>query len=193
MALQSGQWRGLVKAAISEPDAAFSYIHRSLHQQMGGVLGALSGLIGVATYSSDVLFSGAMRLLAESFEPRELNEVRAPPCFHPIRHCVANLSGLCAQKGYGLYISFRPPGTGWGEKSEMALCNILSLRRFLTHKDPKDEVASSTNGTMATVKEADDEAPAAKKLQMDPDADPYDDLLNDDFDFGVAAEVIQAS
>ena len=41
MSLQSGEWRGIAKGAISEPDAAFNYIQKSLRQQMGAVIGTL--------------------------------------------------------------------------------------------------------------------------------------------------------
>jgi hypothetical protein len=54
---------------------------------------------------------GALRLLADSFEPQELS-----------------------RKGVGLYYEFRPQAMGWGEKSEVKLAHVLSLRRFLTHK-----------------------------------------------------------
>ena len=55
-----------------------------------------------------------MRLLAESFPVNELNE-----------------------KGYGLYLEFRPDSEGWGKKAEVKLTTILDLRRYLTHKDDK--------------------------------------------------------
>jgi len=52
---QDEQWRGVVKGEIVEPAKAFGYLQRSFRQQMGSVM-------------------GAMRLLAESFPPKELND-----------------------------------------------------------------------------------------------------------------------
>ncbi|BGP13238.1 hypothetical protein JCM10213_004991 [Rhodosporidiobolus nylandii] len=56
---------------------------------------------------------GSMRLLANSFSPTELNN-----------------------KGYGLYLDFRPTVEGWGKKGDLKMSTILALRRFLTHPEP---------------------------------------------------------
>ncbi|TRM67729.1 hypothetical protein BD626DRAFT_395140 [Schizophyllum amplum] len=92
---QSGQWRALSRsgptasdAAVAyEPSAAFAYISRAFRHTAPFVVGAL-------------------RLLAASFPPAELNT-----------------------KGYTLYADFRPAVTGWGERSEVSCDRILALRK----------------------------------------------------------------
>ncbi len=99
----SGEWRALDphkysdKASdsdelVSDPHTAFAYVRKNLAQQLGATI-------------------GAMRLLAESFAPQELN-----------------------RKAFGLYYDFRPEVDGWGAKGEMKLEAILDLRRHLTHQ-----------------------------------------------------------
>ncbi|KAG8895585.1 hypothetical protein FRB99_000452 [Tulasnella sp. 403] len=84
---EDGQWRGIVKGAPVDPAEAFGYIQRSFRQTVGAVI-------------------GAMRLLAQTFGPGDLNT-----------------------QGYGLYCDFRPSVEGWGKKSEMRMQTILGLRR----------------------------------------------------------------
>ncbi|GAA6062582.1 hypothetical protein JCM10212_004177 [Sporobolomyces blumeae] len=91
LSTQSSGWRALSNGAVAEPSKAFAYVQSAFRQQMGAVI-------------------GAMRLLANSFEPNELN-----------------------RKGYGLYLDFRPDSDGWGKKAELKMSTILDLRRFLTH------------------------------------------------------------
>ncbi|ORY53987.1 hypothetical protein BCR35DRAFT_335887 [Leucosporidium creatinivorum] len=91
LSTQTGEWRAITKGSVADPATAFSYIQRNFRQQMGAIVGGL-------------------RVLADSFEPQELNE-----------------------KGYGLYLSFRPEVDGWGKKAELRVSSILELRRFLTH------------------------------------------------------------
>lgn len=50
-----------------------------------------------------------MRLLAETFAPKELNRV-----------------------GFSLYADFRPHVGGWGKKGELTCSDILALRRATT-------------------------------------------------------------
>jgi hypothetical protein len=112
-----------------KPTAAFSYMKRSLKQQLGSVIGKRPDFVVQPTENPADLFfcvppfllQGALRLLADSFEPSELS-----------------------RKGLGLYYEFRPQSTGWGEKSEVKLAHILSLRRFLTHTaGPSDSIPPS--------------------------------------------------
>ncbi|GAA6000798.1 hypothetical protein JCM10207_004665 [Rhodosporidiobolus poonsookiae] len=93
LSTQHGEWRAISKGLVAEPAKAFAYIRGAFRQQLGAVI-------------------GAMRLLANSFSPAELN-----------------------QKGYGLYLEFRPDVEGWGKKGEVKMSSILNLRRFLTHAD----------------------------------------------------------
>jgi len=79
-------YRALVKGEPVDPVAAHGYIKRAFRQTTPHVL-------------------GAMRLLAHSFSPKELND-----------------------KGYGLYAEFRPAAGQWGSRSEMKLADILDLQ-----------------------------------------------------------------
>jgi len=80
------------------PGAAYSYITRALRQTAPAVL-------------------GAMLLLAESYDPVELNRV-----------------------GFGLYADFRPDVTGWGKRGELKCETLLRLRK----KGPKNEPGESS-------------------------------------------------
>lgn len=37
--MQDGEWRAISKGAVAEPSAAFGYLRRSFHQQLGAVIG----------------------------------------------------------------------------------------------------------------------------------------------------------
>ncbi|GAA5870934.1 hypothetical protein JCM16303_001634 [Sporobolomyces ruberrimus] len=144
MSTQSSGWRAVSQGAVAEPSKAFAYIKSAFRQQMGAVI-------------------GAMRLLANSFEPNELN-----------------------QKGYGLYLDFRPESDGWGKKAEMRMSTILDLRRFLTHSDPspapaikQDEEDSKVkvedaegNVQDVTAEDREESEPEAKKLKLEEDVKP---------------------
>ncbi|GAA5918233.1 hypothetical protein JCM1841_005320 [Sporobolomyces salmonicolor] len=173
LATQSGEWRAISKGVVADPSTGFSYMQRAFRQQLGAVV-------------------GAMRLLANSFDPNELNE-----------------------KGYGLYLSFRPDVDGWGKKAELRLSTILNLRRFLTHPEPVVQPEPEINvdegkggrpvnaedgwRRVVKVETAEDSEPAAKKVKvddgedvkpslsdMDDEKDEFDALLDDDdgIDFG---------
>ncbi|KAH7887672.1 hypothetical protein F5I97DRAFT_1935756 [Phlebopus sp. FC_14] len=95
---QSSKWRALIGATPALPSAAFSYISRSFRQTTPHVMGAL-------------------RLLAASFTPQELND-----------------------KGFSLYADFRPSVDGWGRRGEVRCERILSLRKMderLEHVDAR--------------------------------------------------------
>ncbi|GAA5919426.1 hypothetical protein JCM5296_004991 [Sporobolomyces johnsonii] len=173
LSTQSGEWRAISKGVVADPSKGFSYMQSAFRQQLGAVV-------------------GAMRLLANSFDPNELNE-----------------------KGYGLYLSFRPDVDGWGKKAELKMSTILDLRRFLTHPEPAvkpepvikvDEgkgvrtvKAEEEWGRVVKVEEGEDSEPAAKKAKADDgedvkpslppgddEKDEFDALLDDDdgIDFG---------
>ncbi|KZT20375.1 hypothetical protein NEOLEDRAFT_1075772 [Neolentinus lepideus HHB14362 ss-1] len=83
----SNNWLGMAANKPISPSSAYSYITRALRQTAPYVL-------------------GAMRLLAESYEPIELN-----------------------RKGFGLYCEFRPEVGKWGERGEVKCETILKLRK----------------------------------------------------------------
>ncbi|KAL1747731.1 hypothetical protein HDZ31DRAFT_31287 [Schizophyllum fasciatum] len=85
---EDAQWRALAprEGKPVAPSAAFAYISRALRHTAPYVVGAL-------------------RLLAASYAPDELNT-----------------------KGYALYAEFRPVVEGWGQRSEVSCDTILALR-----------------------------------------------------------------
>ena len=84
---QLSKWRALVNGSPAIPSTAFSYISRAFRQTTPYIVGAL-------------------RLLAESYPPQELNKV-----------------------GFSLYADFRPTVDGWGKRGEVRCERILSLRK----------------------------------------------------------------
>ncbi|KAM0792783.1 hypothetical protein ACM66B_002552 [Microbotryomycetes sp. NB124-2] len=102
MSTRTGEWRAMAHGQTADPQQAFSYIQRNFRQQMGAVMGAL-------------------RILATSFSPNELNEV-----------------------GYSLYCDFRPTVQQWGEKGEMKLVDVLGLQKTTTFE--QDEFDQGTLG-----------------------------------------------
>ncbi|SJL01897.1 uncharacterized protein ARMOST_05221 [Armillaria ostoyae] len=103
---RSNQWRALLNSKPAQPSSPFSYISRSFRQTTPHIIGAL-------------------RLLAESFTPKELNN-----------------------KGWALYTEFRPSVNGWGERSEVKCETILNLR------NPAVKAAEAT-GTSKEVSSSD--------------------------------------
>ncbi|KAH7914198.1 hypothetical protein BJ138DRAFT_1057479 [Hygrophoropsis aurantiaca] len=83
---QTSQWRALANNSPALPSTSFSYISRAFRQTTAYILGAL-------------------RLLAQSYTPQELNA-----------------------KGFGLYAEFRPVVDGWGQRGDVRCDRILSLR-----------------------------------------------------------------
>ncbi|GAA5850904.1 hypothetical protein JCM8547_009127 [Rhodosporidiobolus lusitaniae] len=101
LSTQNGEWRAISKGVVADPGKAFAYVKGAFRQQMGAVV-------------------GAMRLLAESFTPADLNK-----------------------KGYGLYLSFRPEVEGWGKKGELRMSTILDLRPL---EPPADVLKEEEDG-----------------------------------------------
>ena len=92
-----------------------------------------------------------MQLLANSFQPAELNE-----------------------RGYSLYCDFRPGNDGWGKKAEMRMRTILELRKApgiveISTADDEQGPAPEQRGTEADMYSSD--LPPAKKVKTD-DAEP---------------------
>jgi hypothetical protein len=95
-------WRGLdAEAQPASPAAAFSYISRALKQTAPAIVGAL-------------------RLLAESFPPDELNRA-----------------------GWSLYADFRPEVDGWGKRGKVRCDKILRLRRAVKHEQADRQAPAS--------------------------------------------------
>ncbi|KZP32973.1 hypothetical protein FIBSPDRAFT_722131 [Athelia psychrophila] len=95
---QSGSWRALANNTPAQPSAAFSYISRAFRQNTGFMIGAL-------------------RALASTYSPQELND----------------------QKGFGLYAQFRPDVEGWGGRGEVRCDKILALRKHPNPTSIKEE------------------------------------------------------
>jgi hypothetical protein len=84
---QGGQWRALSNGHPVPPTTAFSYICRAFRQTTRYVIGAL-------------------KLLADSYTPQELNS-----------------------KAWDLYAEFRPEVNEWGKRSQLSCKTILDLRK----------------------------------------------------------------
>ncbi|KAK4056241.1 hypothetical protein OIO90_002684 [Microbotryomycetes sp. JL221] len=110
LSTQNGQWRAIAQGQVVEPSQAYNYIQRNFRQQTGAVMGAL-------------------RILATSYSPQELNEA-----------------------GYVLYCDFRPTVEQWGEKAEMKLIDVLSLQKWKTKgwDRPVDSDSNEANGQHAS-------------------------------------------
>lgn len=91
---QAGQWRALSSGNPVEPHTAFSYISRALRQTLPYV-------------------TGALRLLADTFNAQDLNH-----------------------HAWTLYAEFRPRVNEWGKRSEMKCSDILRLRQKSSIKIP---------------------------------------------------------
>ncbi|KAG1907108.1 uncharacterized protein F5891DRAFT_940717 [Suillus fuscotomentosus] len=111
---QNETWRALDNTSPALPSTAFSYISRAFRQTTPYVIGAL-------------------RLLAESFPPPELNN-----------------------KGFGLYAEFRPDVDGWGKRGEVRCEQILSLRK----KDRSTVAETAVKGDVVKLEANHDSRPA---------------------------------
>lgn len=167
----TAQWRALSAGTPVAPAAAFSYVAQALRQTAPHVVGAL-------------------RLLAASYAPAELNA-----------------------KGFALYAAFRPAVDGWGKHGELRCATILGLRKPASSASPEGEqvhaseseetpsgslegivkvdpdpdecgtVTAETgkqDGGERTAKKAKLEAPEPERDEFDAALD--DDALFDDFD-----------
>ena len=88
------------------PSEAFSYITRALRQTAPHILGAL-------------------RLLAASYSPNELNAV-----------------------GYSLYADFRPNAEGWGQRSEVRCTTILGLRKKAAKAEEEEPIPATPSAVV---------------------------------------------
>ncbi|KAG6829608.1 hypothetical protein H0H92_004077 [Tricholoma furcatifolium] len=137
---QTQQWRALSSAAPVKPSVAFSYISRAFRQ-------------------TTPYISGALKLLANSFDSEELNRM-----------------------GWGLYAEFRPTVDRWGARSEVKCSTILELRK----KDAgSTQHAANMNNTIP-IKHEDVEGigePQRKKAKT-LSLEEYESALDANFDYG---------
>ncbi|OSX60264.1 hypothetical protein POSPLADRAFT_1147841 [Postia placenta MAD-698-R-SB12] len=122
----SGSWRALSSGTPIVPTSAFSYITRALRQTAPAVLGAL-------------------RLLAASYTPAELNRT-----------------------GFALYQDFRPDVDGWGGRGEVRCATILALRRTgVKEERPEERGGAEAGSAKPLVKieqlEGDSAGPSSKR------------------------------
>ncbi|KAF8591593.1 hypothetical protein K439DRAFT_1380652, partial [Ramaria rubella] len=138
---QSSQWRALLKGEPVSPSSAFKYITSSLRQTTGHIM-------------------GAMRLLAETYTPKELNNV-----------------------AFGLYAEFRPQVEGWGKKGEVRCETILAARRSEPQSERADTAVVVTSNLNETIQEPDMKRSKVETSVEDYeaalDAEGYDDLLTE--------------
>ncbi|KIJ70041.1 hypothetical protein HYDPIDRAFT_171956 [Hydnomerulius pinastri MD-312] len=136
---QSSKWRALVGGSPALPSTAFSYISRAFRQTTPHVMGAL-------------------RLLAASYIPQELNT-----------------------QGFALYADFRPAVDGWGKRGEVRFERILGLRK----KGGEDEEVEARSGSVVKVEddqntgEHTDKAPSKKLKTLT--LEEYEATLDEDF------------
>ncbi|TFK55947.1 hypothetical protein OE88DRAFT_1622012 [Heliocybe sulcata] len=155
----SNDWLGMAANKPTPPSSAYSYITRSLRQTTPHIV-------------------GAMRLLAESYDPEELN-----------------------RKGFGLYCDFRPEVGGWGERGEVKCEKILELRKRKPRGTGDDVKVEEDAGNIAPgsssvsdsvtgppVKREPEESPSTIKQEPEPTTtdlkgpNPQDDFNDPEFD-----------
>ncbi|SGY67428.1 BQ5605_C004g02774 [Microbotryum silenes-dioicae] len=158
----TGEWRAITKGVVADPQKAFAYVQRAFRQQMGAIV-------------------GAMRLLAQSYDPIELNN-----------------------KGYGLYIEFRPEVKEWGERAELFCTTLLDLRsevveqgRAVDSPTPKVEdvllrqikveAADGTTSNLHDAMEPEEEVKLDVTAAAAEEGDKYDKLLDEEDDVDYSA------
>ncbi|KAG5342547.1 hypothetical protein C0989_000675 [Termitomyces sp. Mn162] len=136
---QMQQWRALSDGAPVEPSSAFSYVSRAFRQ-------------------TTPYITGALKLLANSFDVEELN-------------------GLA----WGLYAEFRPTVNRWGARSEVKCSTILDLRK--KGSEPATmHVANTANNIHVKHDAVDDNPPDQKKTKL-LSLEEYEAALDEDFDY----------
>ena len=119
---------------------------------------------------------GAMRLLAETYSPTELNKI-----------------------GFSLYADFRPEATDWGARSEMRCEKILALQKKIVDRG-ETETEMGGGDTPGRGRESSEDAaveggavqpgppvetiPVVKRSKNESESfDDFDDAFDDDIDF----------
>ncbi|KAG6873771.1 hypothetical protein C0995_011590 [Termitomyces sp. Mi166 len=136
---QTQQWRALSDGTPVEPSSAFSYISRAFRQTIPHI-------------------SGALKLLANSFDVEELNS-----------------------SAWGLYAEFRPTVDRWGARSEVKCSTILDLRKKVS-ESATEHVANTDNIIQVKHKVANDNPPDRKKAKL-LSLEEYEAALDEDFDY----------
>ncbi|KAJ4478208.1 hypothetical protein J3R30DRAFT_3657519 [Lentinula aciculospora] len=145
--IQNNCWRALHNGTPTQPSTAYSYISRSLRQTMPFIMGAL-------------------RLLANSFTPQEIN-----------------------QEAWGLYTQFRPAGEGWGERSEVRCTTILALKKLSldgSNQNPAAELEESKAVEFMKSEAAEDVAKEdreSKRFKRGMTLEEYETMLDEDHTF----------
>ncbi|KAI0308853.1 hypothetical protein OF83DRAFT_1253700 [Amylostereum chailletii] len=141
----SESWRAFSPESSSPapPAAAFAYISRALKQTAPAIV-------------------GAMRLLASSYTPEELNKM-----------------------GWSFYADFRPDVDGWGKRGQVKCQSILALRKKGDGAERKVKSEESVQ-TVKYEETTNGDQPEAKKPRQDPpeeasldEDDLFDDLPDD--------------
>ena len=133
---KSDSWRALLKGEPIDPGSSYKYITSSFRQTLPYI-------------------AGALRLLAQSFEPSELNT-----------------------KGFGLYADFRPEVDKWGERASVRCERILGLRSkrdvvLIKEEDEDGGRGQGRGGVEIETKEEggsrvkNEELPVIKKAKME--------------------------
>ncbi|KAJ7665541.1 hypothetical protein B0H17DRAFT_1184561 [Mycena rosella] len=120
----TSQWRALSNGTAVPPSTAFSYISRALRQTTPHIIGAL-------------------RLLAESFTPQEINA-----------------------KAWSLYADFRPEVKGWGDRAEVKCETILALRKKTRSVEPAGKANVVIEQSTGAQAEEDPEPPHKKSRSL---------------------------
>lgn len=141
---QSSQWRALLKGEPVSPSSAFKYITNALRQTTGHIV-------------------GAMRLLAKTYSPQELNRV-----------------------AFSLYADFRPQVDGWGKKGEVKCEAILGVRRpnFAVNEESEARVIRPAQPD-ESAREPDMKKPKVKEMSVEEyeaalDDEGYEDIFGGD-------------
>ena len=135
---QLSKWRALVNGSPANPSTAFSYISRAFRQTTPYIVGAL-------------------RLLADSYPPQELNKV-----------------------GFSLYADFRPTVDGWGKRGDVRCERILSLRKKGGGVTSHTHASDARRDNQESIPELSGEYPSKKARIFF--LEEYEAVLDEDFE-----------
>ncbi|KAK7060563.1 hypothetical protein VNI00_001329 [Paramarasmius palmivorus] len=137
---QTKQWRALLNGVPAKPSAAFSYISRSFRQTTPHI-------------------TGALRLLANSLTPGEING-----------------------KAWSLYCEFRPAVNEWGKRSEVKCSTILGLRRSAGVQPAREDegVQNATTDIKYEETQNDIEEPETKRPKVALTLEEFEKELDED-------------
>ncbi|RDB22822.1 hypothetical protein Hypma_010099 [Hypsizygus marmoreus] len=142
---QTQQWRALSEGSPVKPSTAFSYISRAFRQTTPHIIGAL-------------------KLLADSFSPQEINSM-----------------------AWSLYAEFRPTVDQWGGRSEVKCSTILDLRK--KNAEPAEPPATTAQGIVKVEEtggedgDVRDDVPPERKKMKPLSLEDYEAALDQDFEY----------